>query len=140
MSLTTTIIYNNAVSQIAGSSQGANLWLNALDLRQATGWEIRPEGICREEVCVAIFDRGDLLRNHDGDAELDLGAFASLIDQPWARDATNDVWYFGPTLEQRGAMTNLRAPDFSLPDLDGHTFSLAGLRGKKVLLALWASW
>ena len=32
------------------------------------------------------------------------------------------------------------APAFSLPDLAGHTWTLAGLRGKVVLLFFWATW
>jgi cytochrome oxidase Cu insertion factor (SCO1/SenC/PrrC family) len=32
------------------------------------------------------------------------------------------------------------APAFALPDLAGHTWSLAQLRGKVVLLFFWATW
>ena len=32
------------------------------------------------------------------------------------------------------------APDFTLPNLDGQSLSLAGLRGKPVLLNFWATW
>ena len=32
------------------------------------------------------------------------------------------------------------APAFSLPDLAGHTWNLADLRGKVVLLFFWATW
>lgn len=32
------------------------------------------------------------------------------------------------------------APDFSLSDLNGNTVSLAGLRGKVVLVDFWATW
>ena len=31
-------------------------------------------------------------------------------------------------------------PDFTLPDLDGNSWSLSGLRGSKVLIYAWASW
>ncbi|TAK76433.1 MAG: redoxin domain-containing protein [Dehalococcoidia bacterium] len=34
----------------------------------------------------------------------------------------------------------LDAPDFELPDLDGRMHRLSDRRGKKVVLALWASW
>jgi peroxiredoxin len=37
-------------------------------------------------------------------------------------------------------LASLDAPDFTLPDLDGHLHSLAGHRGKKVLLVAYASW
>lgn len=32
------------------------------------------------------------------------------------------------------------APDFSLKDLDGHSYRLSDLRGKVVFLNLWATW
>ena len=32
------------------------------------------------------------------------------------------------------------APAFSLPDLTGHTWDLADLRGKVVLVFFWATW
>lgn len=32
------------------------------------------------------------------------------------------------------------APDFTLPDLDGRTHSLASLRGKTVVIDFWATW
>jgi cytochrome oxidase Cu insertion factor (SCO1/SenC/PrrC family) len=32
------------------------------------------------------------------------------------------------------------APTFSLPDLTGHTWDLADLRGKVVLVFFWATW
>jgi len=32
------------------------------------------------------------------------------------------------------------APDFSLPDLDGQTWTLAQFRGQPVMLFMWATW
>ncbi|MEA1996826.1 MAG: TlpA disulfide reductase family protein [Gemmatimonadota bacterium] len=32
------------------------------------------------------------------------------------------------------------APDFTLPDIDGKAFSLSSLRGKVVIIDLWATW
>ena len=40
-------------------------------------------------------------------------------------------------LARRGPML---APDFALPDLAGRTVRLSGLRGKVVVLNLWATW
>ena len=36
--------------------------------------------------------------------------------------------------------TRLPAPEFSLSDLDGRQYSLAGLRGKVVVINFWATW
>jgi peroxiredoxin len=37
-------------------------------------------------------------------------------------------------------MQSLRAPDFTLPDLEGRPHALFDYRGKKVFLVFWASW
>jgi thiol-disulfide isomerase/thioredoxin len=42
--------------------------------------------------------------------------------------------------EGGGADAPRPAPDFALPDLAGATVSLAGLRGKPVVLDFWATW
>ena len=33
-----------------------------------------------------------------------------------------------------------KAPQFSLPSLDGHDISLSDYEGKKLILFMWASW
>ena len=33
-----------------------------------------------------------------------------------------------------------QAPEFNLPSLDGDMISLSSLRGRKVILFMWASW
>src|SRR5690554_3942099 len=58
-----------------------------------------------------------------------LGAIAALIAIGWTQRAR-----FGP-LE-----TGARAPAFSARTLDGGTASLDSLRGKVVLLNVWATW
>ena len=30
------------------------LWLSAADAERATGWTLKPEGICRDDVCVPM--------------------------------------------------------------------------------------
>jgi hypothetical protein len=57
------------------------------------------------------------------------------------RDAAGEVWVLGTNAANRSsALASLEAPDFALQDLAGATFTLSQQRGKKVLLATWASW
>ena len=41
---------------------------------------------------------------------------------------------------QSTAMVGSEAPDFTLPDIDGHPVNLRGLRGKVVIVDFWATW
>ena len=45
-------------------SAGEGTWLSAADALVATGWALKPEGMCRDEICVplpAALRRGDLI-------------------------------------------------------------------------------
>lgn len=123
--------------------EGSALWLRNDELEATTGWEIKPEGICRGEVCVPLpADRAaELLREQDGESWLDVAGFARFVGQDAAHDADTGTWYFGPGPGDRAPRFDmLQAPDFELPDLQGRMHRLSDHRGKKVLLALWASW
>ena len=121
---------------------GDDLWLPVGELEATTGWELQPEGMCREEVCIPIHGNAtELLTERDGDAWVNFAGFARYLGQPYARDEAHSAWYFGEGSDPRGAtLQTLAAPDFELQDLDGGTHRLSDHRGKKVLLALWASW
>ena len=50
-------------------------------------------------------------------------------------------WIEQAGAQQRNtAFSELIAPDFTLPDIDGVPHALSALRGKKVFLCTWASW
>ncbi len=124
-------------------AEGARLWIRKDELLGSTGWEIKPEGVCRDELCVPLpEDRAAaLLSERDGATWLDVAGFAEYAGQTSAHDKATGTWYFGPGPEERrGQFEMLDAPDFELPDLDGRMHRLSDRRGKKVVLALWASW
>ena len=102
-------------------------------LARATGWAVKEQGACRGEQCVPL-PPGAL---QDGTVEL--GLFAERMRMPLLHDADHGLWSLGP---QSGghAMTTVQAPDLVLPTLTGEPFPLSALRGKKVLIAAWASW
>jgi hypothetical protein len=124
-------------------AQSNALWLDVAELKRLTGWELKPEGICRGEVCVPIPPgrESEFASTRDGTPMLNFGALADLMGKPWAGDLKNRVWYFGAQAAERGnALRSLRAPDFELPDLDGKLHRLSDYRGQKILLLAWASW
>ena len=119
------------------------LWLETAELKRLTGWELKPEGICRGDLCVPIPPgaSANFTSKRDDATYLNFTALADLMGKPWAGAATHRVWYFGPEAAERGnALKSLQAPDFELPDLEGKMHRLSDYRGQKVFLLAWASW
>ncbi len=115
------------------------LWLAPEDLEAATGWTIKPEGLCRGPVCVPVPPAArDRFVGPDG---VNAAAFWERMNAPVAVSDAGDVWVLGePADQRREQLESLEAPDFALPDLAGRTRRLSEFRGRKVFLATWASW
>ncbi len=118
------------------------LWLDATQIREATGWDWKPQGLCRDDTCMPV---PRALRSTDqpmvdGD-RLDLAAFWRYAGWPVVHDESGRVWVLGEGAAQRAdALSSLQAPDFELPDLEGRMHRLSDLRGQRVFLSTWASW
>jgi hypothetical protein len=131
---------------VAATPEGDDLWLSAEALPAATGWELKPEGLCQADRCVRVPHGVALVRKDHSTAmgrqdQVNLTALAGLLGQPVIRDPAHAVWCFGEAAPaRRAAWQSLQAPDFTLPDLDGRPHSLSDYRGKKVFLVSWASW
>jgi hypothetical protein len=106
-------------------------------LPQATGWQLKPEGLCRDDICVPVRDRGALFA---GD-HLDVTAVAAALGRQAVVDTNAGVAAIAlPAEERRRALTEQHAPDFTLSDLDGTPHSLDEWRGRKKLLLAFSSW
>ena len=101
------------------------------ELERQTGWEIKPEGACKDERCVPLpAPVSDVV---------DLRVISARLRMPLLRDEGAGLWCLGP--EGGGkALASAQAPELELPDWRGGTFRLSSLRGQKVLLVAWASW
>ena len=95
--------------------------------RQATGWEIKPEGACKGEVCVPL-----------PGGEFDVTSTAERLGMAIVHDPDLGLSAIGPETLGGRALTTAQAPELSLPDLDGNEFRLSSLRGQKVVLVSWA--
>jgi hypothetical protein len=143
-----TVVYDDVATEISlAPSQDAldQLWISTADLARATRFEIKPQGVCRDELCFPLpkARMQEFLRKDEKEAAktwFNLTAFAALVHQPVAHDAATSTWYFGLRSDQQQALASLRAPDFTLPDMEGKLHSLSDFRGKKVFLITWASW
>jgi hypothetical protein len=132
-----TLIDGERAVDVAARVEDGRVRLAPAALHDALGWELRPEGLCRGDVCVPVRDRAALA---DGRG-VDLEAFAAAIDRPLALDAGERAAALGHSAGERGArLRSLEAPDFVLPDLSGRLHRLSEQRGKKVLLIAYASW
>jgi hypothetical protein len=101
--------------------------IDATAFAAGTGWEIKPEGACRAELCVPLA-RGAF------DA---LGA-AERLGMAVVHDAEAGLWALGPESLDGRALATATAPDLVLSDLEGSPFRLSSLRGQKVVLVAWA--
>jgi hypothetical protein len=106
-----------------------------------TGFKIKPEGMCVDDLCIPIPADSGWLTDHAGAKYFNLTKFADKVDQVYAVDAENSVWSFTavPRAQTAPLMAG-QAPDFALPDRTGKTVRLSDFRGKKVLIITWASW
>src|SRR5260370_1613654 len=141
---TRVVIYDGVATEVSAEpASSSDLWITTGDLTRATRFVIKPQGVCRDELCFPLPKnrKAEFVSKKGTTTWFNLSAFAKLIRQPVVVDQKNGVWYFGARdAEQNGYLTSLEAPNFTLPDLNGKLHSLADFRGQKVLLVTWASW
>ena len=101
--------------------------IGADEFGRATGWEIKPEGACKAEVCVPLPDGG-----------FDLQSAAERLGMAVVAEPSAGVWAVGPETLGGRALATADASDFALPDLDGNEFRITSLRGQRVLVVSWA--
>lgn len=113
------------------------LLVDPAQLPAALGWELKPEGLCRDDMCVPVRDPSVL---SVGD-QLDLAAVSTALGRPIVVDADARLAAVALDAEaRRQALDDLVAPPFALADLDGNLHTLHEWRGRKKLLSAFASW
>jgi hypothetical protein len=138
-----TIVYDDAATDLASAREDAGqLWITTADLKRATRFEVKPQGVCRDELCFPLpkARQQEFVHKTPPVTWFNMTAFAALVHQPVAHDEAIATWYFGLRSDQRQQLSSLQAPDFTLPDLQGKPHRLSDFHGKKILLVTWASW
>lgn len=136
------IAYDTQDTVLASPPSTTSLWLDADQIRAATGWDWKPQGLCRGAVCmpIAAHAHGGGQPLVDG-ARLDLAALWRRLGWPAVHDEAGALWVLGDGADNQGdALDSLQAPDFELPDLAGRRHRLSDLGGQRVFMATWASW
>ena len=105
------------------------------DFSSQTGWELKPEGACRGDVCVPLPEG---VVSH---GRVDVNVMAGRLWMPLVHDEAERMWALGPAAGVTGhALATAVAPELQLPDLrTGALFNLSSLHGQKVLVVAWAS-
>ena len=107
------------------------------DFARATGWQLKPQGLCIAEICVPVRDAKTLTNQ----TQIDLVEFARVTKQNIVVDQEHKVAALGEHADTRSeAMTSLDAPDFRLPDIHGRQVSFSDFNRRKRLLLAWSSW
>jgi len=133
------LVPSGAASIVEAEADGDSLWLGPGDLKAATGFELKPEGLCREELCYPLPPgrEAELVR----DGRVNAAAFWRRRGGTVVATVEGDTWLLGDPADDRQArIDSLEAPDFTLPDVHGNQHSLSDYRGQKVFLTTWASW
>jgi hypothetical protein len=131
-----TVLYGDRAIPLdkVGPAKEGDLWVRKVDLPAINDFHIKPQGACREDLCIPISKE---LQNKE---YFNLTGFARKTGETVIRDEAG-VYSFGEIPLLRGAFYNSRiAPDFAVPDRKGRVVHLNDFRGKKVLVVTWASW
>ena len=105
--------------------------ITAADVFALTGWEVKPYGLCRGDVCnPARFDGGPIT----------LDELAAALHRPLAieisdRDVVAVLGEPGGSTVDAGEL----APTLELTNVDGETVALTG-RGRKTAVVVWSTW
>jgi peroxiredoxin len=116
--------------------------LDATQLTAATGWALKPEGLCRGEVCVPLHGRAVAVDPAQIDlTQIDLTQWAQALGYALAIDVDHQAAALAPGPHAAASLeVGSDAPDVTLPDIEGDTHSLSELAGRKRVLVTWASW
>lgn len=100
--------------------------IDADAFREGTGWDIKPEGACKGDVCVPL------------PGGFDVTSTAQRLGMALVHDEQQGLWALGPESLSGRALVTAQAPELSLNDIDGNMFHLSSLRGRKVVLVAWS--
>ena len=128
---------NGQISDVEISQNFGGFSIAKSELEKFTGWQLKSQGLCIDEICVPVRDSSTLT---DG-KNIDLVEFARLTNQNIVIDQQRKIAALGEHADSRNqSMATLDAPDFTLPDVHGRQVSFSDFNRRKRLLLAWSSW
>jgi hypothetical protein len=100
------------------------------EFERETGWQIKPEGACKGDVCIPL--------PQPPGASVDVVEVATAMGLPVVTEEQHGLTAIGPESLGNRALTTAAAPELELPDLAGNPFRLSSLRGQKIVVYAWA--
>src|SRR4051812_27675955 len=120
----------NAIA-LPGDSDGDTVRVDAEAFADLTGWRAKPEGLCRDDVCIPATLWPTLV----ADGQVDLAVFAASSERPVVVDAAHGIAAIGRSAAQRhDELATLDAPSFVARGLDGEEIALRDFAGRKKVL------
>ncbi len=135
--MTRLTVIDESGSHSFGQVGFGELGVSADDFARTTGWMLKPEGLCKGEICVPVRNTAAM---SDG-AAIDVAEFARVTGRNMVIDASRNVVAMGEQASIRAAsMATLDAPNFTLPDINENLVSLSDFANRKKLILAWSSW
>jgi thiol-disulfide isomerase/thioredoxin len=124
------VLFDERAGEVNASLDDNRVVIDAAAVLAATGWEVKPHGLCRGEVCVPA-QLGD---------PVELSELANAFRRPLAVEVLDDVAVavFGAAAGSTVQPGDL-APEVSLPDVSGVPTPVTGT-GRKTALVAWSTW
>jgi hypothetical protein len=134
---TLTVLSPDAVSTAEATIVDGRVLVAPDVVASTLGWELKAEGLCRDDVCIPVRDDAGV---RCGDS-VDLAAAAAAVGSSVLVDDEASVMAISISSDRRrNALKGRQAGDFTLPDLDGTLHSLEDFKDRKRLLVAFASW
>jgi hypothetical protein len=139
--MTVTLVVDGVTHQVEGDVRGGAILVTPDALRTAIGWELKPEGLCRDAVCVPRSVLGGALVDDQVDVQVDVAAVGAVLGRAVATEPAAGIAVLAESPDDIATTIAAgTAPPFTLPDLDGRSVALADFAGRKKLLLAWSSW
>ena len=131
------IILSDDASEIEVLWEDGKPLINQGDIKRILGWELKDEGLSKDNVCVPF----SVSEDHVGAEFFDLLQLAETLGFSTVLDYESNFLAIDTFSALRAsALSDKKAPDIKLPDIDGNVRFLSEWSDKKKLLVAFSSW